>query len=164
MAKREGIWFVAEFDGHRGVICKAKGKELTPTVRNDILSAKHKLEMEKVFDFFSPLRPIPMGVDQNGQTVMGIGRESIVTGNHFVTDPAPSYVNMNLVTKLTFFDDMSAFDQARYSEWITQAEVNLEAQRRAASPLHMPGPARDVNVPVKPGGILDIEAIRRQGA
>lgn len=168
MAKREGIWFLVEFDGHRGALCKSKAKELNPQTRNDILGSKGKLEVASLFDFFSPLRPVPITDPKTGQVMidprtgqpaMGVGRESIVTGNHFLIEPCPAYVDMGAATKVVFLDDMKEFDRKRYEEWINQAETNLDIQRKALSPLSFLEDPKDLNVPVGPGG-LDLSKLR----
>lgn len=161
MGKREGVWFLAEFDGNRGVLCKTKGhKTLDSTARNEVAGAKHKIEVEKCFDFFSPLRAIPVGTAPNGQPIMGVGRESVVTGNHFMLDQCPSFVNMALVSKLTFLDDMRAFDRKRYEDFLDQAEGNLEEQRKAASPLHFVDKPKDARLPVGADGAIDLSKLR----
>lgn len=164
MGKREGVWFLVEFDGNRGALCKAKGhKALDPTVRNEVLSAKHKMEVETSLDFFSPLRAIPIGQAPNGQPIMGVGRESVVTGNHFMLEPCPTFINMALATKVTFLDDMRKFDQAKYFDFIAQAEVNLEEQRKAQSPLHFVDNPKNAKLPVGPDGAIDLSKLRTTG-
>jgi hypothetical protein len=161
MGKREGVWFLVEFDGNRGALCKAKGhKDLNPSIRQEIVSAKHKVEVELSFDFFSPLRAIPIGTAPNGQPIMGVGRESVVTGNHFMLEPCPTFINMALVTKLTFLDDMRQFDKDKYFEFVSQAEVNLEEQRKAQSPLHFVDNPKGAKLPVGPDGAIDLSKLR----
>jgi hypothetical protein len=169
--KREGIWIVAEFDGHRGVLARLKGKELNASVKNEIASAKIRMEVLECFDFFCPLRPIILQ-DQNGKPIVGpdgrpqqgVTRDPLVTGNHFMLEPAPCYVNFALVTKLTFIDDMSPFDQANYSSYIQVARDKVQEQvnavKAASSPIIMPEFGVE-GVRVERDGSIDLGAMTR---
>ena len=168
MAKREGVWFLAEFEGNFATLAKAKGhKALDTEARNNIMG-KGWVEVEVSYDFFSPLRPIPMtdprtgqiAVGPGGQPIMGIGRESVVTGNHFMLEPCPSYVRTANAKKLTFVEDMKDFDKTKYNEFISQAEVNLEEQRKAQSPLHFVDKPKDARLPVGADGAIDLSKLR----
>jgi hypothetical protein len=135
--KREGIWIVAEFDGHRGVLARVKTKEktLNPSIKADICSAKGRVEVAECYDFFCPLRPVMM-TDAAGRPVMGpdgrpqqgITRDPLITGNHFLLEPAPCYVNFALVSKLMFIDEMTEGDQKNYDSYIKVARDKVEEQ------------------------------------
>lgn len=161
MAKREGVWFLAEFDGNYAVLGKVRGhKALDTDVRNKVLGLAW-LEVEYKLDFFSPLRPIPMGTHPNGQPIMGIGRESVVTGNHFLLEPCASYVKVANAKALTFLEDMKPFDYQKYDEFIEQALVNIDQQRKAQSPLSFPEAPGQARMPAPaPGAPLDLSKLR----
>lgn len=161
MAKREGVWFLVEFDSNRGALCKSKGhKSLDLDARNQIVGSSKKLEVEICYDFFGVLRPVPVGQGPNGQPIMGLAREPVVTGNHFLLEDCPVYVNMALASKVTFLDDMKQFDRNQYDKFIEHAFTNLEAQRKEASPLHFVDNPKDARLPVQPGGAIDLSKLR----
>ncbi len=130
------FWFLVEFDGQRGALC-AVSKTSLEDVRRQLRTGQ-VIEVDVAYDYFSPLRPIPIGTDANGQPVMGIGRESIVTGNHFMVEPCRSYINPEQVSKFTFLADMTEFDRETYMKHINNARQALSEQRRAQSPLNFP--------------------------
>ena len=147
--EREGIWIVGEFDGHRGILARVKGQSLNPTIRNEICSAKGRVEVLECFDFFAPLRPVIMRDGQgrpvigpDGQPQQGVTRDPLVTGNHFMLEKAPCHVNFGLISKLTFVDEMTPTDQANYSSYIKVARDKMEEQKRAiaeaSSPIVLP--------------------------
>lgn len=176
--KREGIWIVAEFDGHRGVLArlKTKEKELNPSLKNEVASAKGRLEVSECFDFFCPLRPVvlrdPHGrpiVGPDGQPQQAVTRDPLVTGNHFMLEPAPCYVNFALVTKLTFVDEMAPGDQENYSSYIKVARdkvvEQVEAIKAASSRIVLPNGglagAAGAGVPLNKDGTIDLGALTR---
>lgn len=175
-AKREGIWIVAEFDGNRGVLArvKSKEKELNAAIRNEIAAAKIRIEMQEVYDFFCPLRPVIITDPNTGKPVLGpdgrpqqgITRDPLITGNHFMLESAPCFVNFALVSKLTFIDDMTLNDQLNYNSYIEtarakvkeQTEAIMQATKKATERIVLPA---DGKMPVLPDGTIDMGALTR---
>lgn len=164
MGQREGIWIVAELDGHRAVIGKVanRGDKLTDQVKQTILGEK-RLQLTEKYDFFSPLRPVQFNTPQG--PAMGLTRDPVVAGNHFCFEACPSYLNMSLVTSLMFMDDMKTGDRRRYEEFLEHADAKIKEMRLAEAGLVAPNggkappPAR---VQVGPDGVIDLSKLANQ--
>lgn len=167
--EREGIWLVAEFEGNRGVLARVKGQTLNPSIKNEILASK-RIEAVECFDFFCPLRPV-MLTDERGQPVrgpdgkpqQGVTRDPLITGNHFLLEPAPCYLRLELAAKIIFVDEMSPGDQANYSSYIKIARDKVEEQVEAikAASARIVLPQRGQDVPVSADGTIDLGAMTR---
>jgi hypothetical protein len=162
--KREGLWVVAEFDGNHAVLglVANKGKKLTDEVRSQILGEKRTTFLVS-YDFFAPLRPVRAGTGPNGEPLMGIARDPVVTGSHFVFSSCPVYVKMDLAKKVFFLDEMQEGDQRRYKGFIESAEESLIRQRAAELGLEsglQAGPPQ--RIPAGPGGIIDLSSLAQK--
>lgn len=157
---REGIWIVAELDGHRAIVGKVanNGKDLNPSVKAKILGSK-TIELSEKYDFFAPLRPVQINTPQG--PAMGLTRDPVVAGNHFCFEACTSYLNMGLVTNLIFMEDMKKNDRRRYEEFLEHADDKIKEMRLAEAGLVPPtnGPPPPVKMPVGPGGVLDLSKL-----
>jgi hypothetical protein len=126
----EGVWVVAVLDGTRAVIGKVRGvKALTDETRNQIVSSKSALALDKAFDFFSPLQQLPPTSQEEMQRGQPrIGRVPIVMGFEFTSGNCPTYVQWSM---LYIIDEMSKEDQETYKTFILGA-MRQETEQRAA--------------------------------
>lgn len=156
-SEREGIWVVAELDGHRAIIGRIKGvgSKLNPSVKETVLGMK-RLELVDVYDFFAPLRPVQQRMP-DGSVGHGVTRDPIVTGNHFTYDECPVYVQAALISKFFFFDEMSPADRNRYESFLGSADDVTKQKRLAESGLVAPPPG---GLPPLPG-VLDLSKMSR---
>jgi len=126
----EGVWVVAVLDGTRAIIGKVKGvRELTAETKNQIVSSKSPLALERAFDFFSPLQQLPPTSQEEMQRGQPrIGRIPIVMGFEFTSGNCPTYVQWSM---LYIVDEMSRDDQETYKTFI-QGAMKQETEQRAA--------------------------------
>jgi hypothetical protein len=102
----------------------------------DVTSAK-VVTLYPCYDFFAPLRPVPIIDPQTkqprmiapGVPQMGMARDPIVTGRDFAVHPHPVHITIGSGVFFDFFSEMHADDRATYIGFINAARGATTAHR-----------------------------------
>lgn len=93
------------------------------------VTAARILSLKPCYDFFAPLRPVPVMDPRTKQPVMvapgvpqmGMARDPIVTGRDFAMHPHPVHITLGPGVFFDFFSQMHATDKKTYTEFIDAA-------------------------------------------
>lgn len=106
----------------------------------ETIVAANVIRLSHVLDFFTPLRPVQMkGPD--GTPVVAMTRDKLLTGRDLTLHPYCVYIRNGPGVVFDFLDEMHTDDRRSYQTAIERAQKQIEADRMAASGLHLPGNA-----------------------
>ena len=107
---------------------KFERREIEKEVAVDDVLVAHSIELCPVYDFFAPMRPVPVpGPDgrpmmkPDGTPHIAMSREPIVTGHDFVLRPSPVHLLLGPGVILDFFSQMDPADRKTYVGFIESA-------------------------------------------
>ena len=132
-----------------GRVCRLKTGDVTEVIANEaavdaVLEAEW-VSLKPTLDFFAPLRPVPrLGEDNkpmrgpDGQAVLSMVRDPIITTRDFTLKPYPTHVRMGPGVIIDFVSQMAETDQQTYKNFIGQAIGKAMQEGVAKAGIHMP--------------------------
>lgn len=101
--------------------------------------------LKPTLDFFAPLRPVPQLDDKGrpvvgpqGQAVMSMVRDPIITTRDFTLKPFPTHVHLGPGVIVDFISQMNETDQQTYKNFIGQAIGKAMKEGAQSSGVHVP--------------------------
>jgi hypothetical protein len=111
-------------------------KELPSIDPSDVLAAE-VVTLMPAFDFFAPLRPVPV-TGPNGQQQMAMARDPIVTGRDFALKPYPVHITVGGNMQFDFIHEMEPTDQRTYRNFIESAQQATDAESARKAGVILP--------------------------
>lgn len=132
----DGLWVLITTAGSARVLGRIEAlnfnKDLPDDPRPADVLAAEVITLNPAFDFFAPLRPVPVA-GPNGRQQVAMVRDPVVTGRDFALKTYPVHITVGGNMQFDFLHEMAKSDQQTYRSFIESAQhqIDTESARQA---------------------------------